>query len=130
MLFNYRFYSISYFGMKIDSFFRLPSDSGIDIPREISISSDNVHSIKFSLEVLTYYPDFTTVTDDYEICDNDDEIDWDFLGIDRPDGSEIPASKGNLKRVHWYRNLVDNKTKDDIIKEKEELRDNEINNME
>lgn len=129
MLYNYRFFYISYFGLKIDAFFRLPSDSGIDIPREINLGSVDTPTIKFSLEVSTYYPVFTVLSDDYEICDNDSQIDWNFLGINRPDGSEISNSVGSLKRVYWYHNLLDG-DKEEIIKEKEEGRQNEINNME
>jgi len=130
MLYNYRFFSISYFGMKIDAFFALPSDSGIDIPREINLGTDNTITIKFSLEVSTYYPVFTLLSDDYEICDNDSSIDWDFLGIPRPDNTGLPNADGALKRVYWYHNLLEKRTKAEIIKEKEENRQNEINNME
>jgi len=129
-LYNYRFFSISYFGMKIDAFFKLPSDSGIEIPREINLTSDNTITMKFSLEVATYYPVFNVMSDDYEICDNDATIDWDFLGISRPDGGEIPSSAGSLKRVYWYHSFEDNNTKETLIKQKEEDRQNEINNME
>ena len=127
-LYNYRFFSISYFGLKIDSFFKLPSDGGIDIPRDINLASDDTINMKFTLEVITYYPVFTVNTDDYEICDNDDSIDWTFLGVDKP--TEDSKSKNELKRAYWYNNLLDNRTKDEIIKEKEDNRDNEINNME
>lgn len=132
VLYNYRYFNISYFGMKIDAFFKLPSDSGIEIPREINISSEDSPKINFSLEIVTYYPVFTALTDDYEICDNDDKIDWEFLGIERPDGSGVHSSMGSLKRVHWYHNLIDNKSTQQIISEKEQERDfnNEINDME
>lgn len=128
-LYNYRFFSISYFGMKIDAFFKLPTDGGIDIPREINLGSDNTISIKFSLEINTYYPVFTLLSDDYEICDNDDSIDWDFLGIKKPDGSEMPNSAGYLSRVYWYHDLSDQQ-KNDLMQEREANRQNEINNME
>jgi hypothetical protein len=128
-LYNYRFFFISYFGIKIDAHFKLPSESGIDIPREINLASDNTMTIKFSLEINTYYPIFDIMTDDYEICDNDGSIDWNYLGIPKPDG-EIPISVGELKRTYWYHNLLDNKTKEELIKENEENRQNEINNME
>lgn len=130
MFYNYRFYNISYYGIKIDAFFRLAPDSGIEIPREINLASENISSIKMSIEVQTYYPIFQLVSEDYEICDNDDEIDWDFLGIPRPDGRQLPNSDGALKRVYWYHNLLDRRTKDEIIAEAEENRQNEINNME
>jgi len=129
-LYNYRFFKIDYFGMKIDAFFKLPTDSGIEIPREINLSSDNTITIKFSLEINTYYPVFDVMSDDYEICDNDDTIDWNFLGIPKPDGKEISTSVGALKRVFWYHNYLDNRSKEEIIKEKEDNRQNEINNME
>jgi hypothetical protein len=130
MLYNYRFFSISYFGLKIDAFFKLPSDSGIEIPREINMASNDTITIKFALEVQTYYPVFTVLSDDYEICDNDANIDWEFLGIKRPDGTELSNSVGSLKRVYWYHNLLDNKTKQELVKEKEVNKQNEINNME
>lgn len=130
VLYNYRFFYISYFGMKVDAFFKLPSDSGVEIPREINLGSDNTISMKFTLEVATYYPVFEVNTDDFEICDNDDQIDWNFLGVERPNGRELSVKDGALKRVYWYHNLVDNKSKQEIIKEKEENRQNEINNME
>ena len=128
VLYNYRFFSISYFGMKIDAFFKLPTESGIEIPREINLASDNTMVMKFSLEVQTHYPIFQVSTDDYEICDNDNEIDWNFLGVPKPDGN-IPSSTV-LNRVYWYHNLIDNKSKNEIIKEKEQGRENDLNNME
>jgi hypothetical protein len=131
VLYNYRFFSISYFGIKIDAFFRLPSETGIEIPRETNLSTDNTITMKFSLEVVTYYPVFTVLTDDFEVCDNDATIDWNFLGIDRPDANkELLNSDGALKRVYWYHNYLENKSKEELIKEKEENRQNEINNME
>ena len=120
-IFNYRFFNISYFGIKIDAFFRLPADTGIDVPRQSDMSSEERKTIKFSIEVMTYYPVFTTLSDDYEICDNDDSIDWNFLGKPKPSdlaasGNTISNSLGALKRVHWYNNLVDGK--DIIVKTK------------
>lgn len=128
VFYNYRFFAISYFGLKIDAFFKLPSETGIEIPREISISSDNTITMKFSVEVQTYYPVFTSLSDDYEICDNDDYIDWDFLGVPKPDG-KIPSSVA-LKRVYWYNNLLDPRTKQQLLSEGEKQRNNELNNME
>jgi len=128
VLYNYRFFNISYFGMKIDAFFKLPSESGIEIPREINLASDDTITIKLSLDINTYYPVFTVNTEDYEICDNDDSIDWDFLGVEKP--SETTKHKGELDRVYWYHNLLEKRTQAEIMKEKEENRDNEINNME
>jgi len=115
--------------MKIDSFFKLPSDGGIDIPRNGGIGIDgSTITIKFTLEVVTFYPSFTVNTEDYEMCDNDDSIDWEFLGVEKPNVNS--KSKEEVKRAYWYNNLLDNRTKEEIIKEKEDNRDNEINNME
>jgi len=130
VLYNYRFFAISYFGLRIDAFFKLLSDSGIEIPRESNIGSDDTITIKFALEISTYYPVFDVMSEDHEICDNDDAIDWDYLGIDKPDDSEIGSADGALKRVYWYHNYLDRKSKEDLIRENEENRDNEINDME
>jgi len=117
VMFNYRFFNFSYFGMKIDAFFKLPPEKGIDIPRESNLTSVNDPMIKFNLEVQTYYPIFQIDTDDCEICDNDDLIDWNFLGVEKPSLNNNNCN--GLKRVIWYNNLVDNKTKEELIKEKE-----------
>ena len=129
-LYNYRFFNISYFGIKIDAFFKLPSEGGIEIPREINLSSDNTITMKFSIEVNTYYPVFNTNSDDFEICDNDASIDWDFLGVKRPDGGDISNSDGSLKRTYFYHNFTDNRTKQKLFEEKEKNRNNDLNNME
>ena len=128
-LYNYRTFFIQYYGMRIDAFFKLTPESGIEIPREVSLSSDNTISIKFSLDVNTHYPVFTVYTDDYEVCDNDDSIDWNFIGIPKPGTEEMPVNL-SLKRTYWYHNLLENRTKDEIIKEKEDNKQNEIDNME
>jgi hypothetical protein len=127
-LYNYRFFYISYFGLKIDAHFKLPSDSGIEIPREVNLASDNTITIKFSVEINTYYPVFDVMTDDYEICDNDDSIDWDYLGVPKPDG--VAPSSLELRRTYWYHNFLESRTKEQIMAEQEQNRQNEINNME
>ena len=93
------------------------------------MTSDNTMSIKFTVEIHTYYPLFTVMSDDYEICDNDDSIDWNFLGIKKPDGEEIPNAAGYLSRVYWYHDLSDQQ-KNDLMQERESNRQNEINNLE
>ena len=128
MLYNYRFFNISYFGIKIDAFFKLPADTGVEIPRTFSNESDTTITMKFSLEVITYYPVFTSLSEDHEICDNDDDIDWNFLGKTKPSGNIL--SEEGIKRVHWYSNFVDNKNMQIIMSENEANRQNEINNME
>jgi hypothetical protein len=163
VFYNYRFFNISYFGLKIDAYFKLPSDEGIDIPREINLGSDDKITMKFTLEVQTYYPIFDTVSDDLEVCENDDQIDWDFLGVPKPtdvvkiilpDGTLVdygtilpggtvadgtggaaglPADSNGvhgLKRVYWYNNLIDNKSKKEITTEKEKYKQQNIQNLE
>jgi len=125
---NYRFFSISYFGLKIDAFFKLPTDTGIELPREINLGSDGTISMKFSLEINTYYPIFEVNTDDYEICDNDDQIDWTFLDVPRPDGETTPPTE--LKRVWWYNNLIEGKSKEQMIQARQDYRNENIQNLE
>lgn len=119
VLFNYRFTSIEYFGQKIDVFLKLPPDKGIEIPRELNLQGEITPKITFTLDVQTYYPIFFIDTDDCEICDNDDTIDWNFLGVERP--TEDNNNCKGLKRVDWYNNLIDSRSKKQIIEEK--LRD-------
>ena len=96
VLYNYRFFYISYYGLKIDAFFKLPASTGVEIPREINLGSDNTISMKFSLDVETYYPIFMVATDDFEICDNDDSIDWNFLGKPKP--SDLAVSGNTISK--------------------------------
>lgn len=130
VLYTYFNFNINYFGLKIDAFFSLPAESGIEIPREINLASDNTISIKFSLEVSTYYPVFTVQNDDFEVCDNDDQIDWEFLDIKQPDGSAIGSADGALKRTYWYHNLLEKKSKEELLMENEDNRNDELDNME
>lgn len=83
-LFNYMFFNIDYYGMKIDANFILPDDKSIEIPREIKLDTDRKKIIKFSLSVDTYYPIFAIELDDLIVCDNDDLIDWGKLGVPKP----------------------------------------------
>jgi hypothetical protein len=120
MFFNYMFFNIDYFGLKIDSVLTLPDDKAINIVREQTLDSDTAKNITFSLAVKTYYPDFFIDTDDYEICDNDTEIDWDKYGLIPPsERGEIPSEK----RVYWENyvfnsksnlNSIDNKNKENF----------------
>jgi len=111
-LFNYMFFSIDYYGMKIDAVFGLPDDKEIIIQREVSLDSDYKKGIKFPLTVETYYPIFLVEKDryididDFIICDNDDELDWDRLYKKRP--SEMDADDiSTVRRVYWKSYLWD-----------------------
>ena len=84
LLFNYYYFNIDYFGMKIYAVLTLPDDKGIEIQRELSMESDRKKFINFSLNIETYYPIFAMDIDDLIPCDNDDEIDWNYLEIPKP----------------------------------------------
>ena len=78
------FFNIEYYGLKIDAVAILPDDEAIELPAEINLTSDKIKDLKFNLTVQSYYPLYQIETDDLEICDNDEQIDWDYLGIKRP----------------------------------------------
>ena len=123
-LYNYFFFNFDYFGIKIDAFLSLPDDTGIQIERATSMGSDNTRpTINFQLGIQTYYPIFLTNTEDCEVCDNDSDINWDFLGLKRPQVSDDENCKG-LKRVYWYNNLIEKRTLQEIKEEK--LRDKNL----
>lgn len=119
-LFNYMFFNIDYYGIKIDAVFSLPDDKDIVIEREITMESDTKKHIKFPLKIQTYYPVFLIEKygfvdiDDYTICDNDQDIDWDKLDKKNPiDISEEEIS--TVRRVYWKFNIIeDNKSTETI----------------
>jgi len=84
IFYNYMFFSFDYYGLKIDAFFNLPDDKQIEIVREINMESDRKKKITFSLEIQTYYPIFMIDTDDLIVCDNDNDINWEYLEIPKP----------------------------------------------
>jgi hypothetical protein len=84
-IFNYMFFRFEYFGLPIDGFFKLPDDNSIEFPTEINMESQNNRfPLTFNLDIKTYYPIFQVNTDDLEVCDNDNEIDWNYLGVPQP----------------------------------------------
>ncbi|MFA5586340.1 MAG: hypothetical protein WDA02_07320 [Saccharofermentanales bacterium] len=100
MLFNWMFFNIDYYGLKLDCSFNLPDDKSIEIVREQNLDSDVKKHIKFSLVVSTYYPSFFHDTDQFIVCDNDDDINWDRVCFMRPslkDKSELES----IKPVYW-----------------------------
>lgn len=107
VLFNYYFFNIDYFGLKIDAVLSVPDEKTIDLLREQNLESETKKHITFPLTIKTYYPDFFIDTDDYETCDNDDEIDWKSYGLIPP--SEM-GSVPSEKKVYWN-NYVFNKDK-------------------
>ena len=101
MLFNWFFFNIDYFGIKIDAVFALPDDKTIEIVKDaVNLDSENKKHIKFSLVVNTYYPSFFEDTDDYIICDNDDDIDWSRTCKTRP-SLKNPADLSKIRAVYW-----------------------------
>lgn len=94
LLYNYMFFNFDYYGIKIDAILTLPDDKTVEIPREIQdLTGDRKRKIKFSLSVKTYYPIFKVLTDDLEVCDNDDKIDWESLGVPKPTSDFISSLK-------------------------------------
>lgn len=100
MLFNWFFFNIDYFGIKIDAVFALPDDKTLEITREVNLDSENKKHIKFSLTVSTYYPSFFEDTDDYIICDNDEEIDWSRTCKTKPSLKD-PKDLSKIRAVYW-----------------------------
>lgn len=100
MLFNYMFFNIDYFGMKLDAVFALPDDKTIEIVREQNLEAETKKHIKFPLRIQTYYPSYFIDTDDYIICDNDNEIDWGRMCKKRP--SELDDNDlSKIRPVYW-----------------------------
>jgi hypothetical protein len=94
LFFNYRFFNMNYFGIKIDNILELPDDKNIELPTEISMDSDNVKSITFSLNVRSYYPSWKVDTDRVE-CENEEFE--------------------NIKRVYWKSYVSDMDKLDDDL---------------
>jgi len=100
MLFNWMFFNVDYYGIKIDCSFNLPDDKSIEIVREQNLDSDVKKHIKFSLVVSTYYPSFYDDTDQFIVCDNDQNLDWNRICFMRPslrDKNEL----NSIRPVYW-----------------------------
>ena len=100
MLFNWMFFNIDYFGIKLDAVMNLPDDKNIEITREQNLDSDRKKHIKFSLTINTYYPSFYHDVDQFIECDNDDEIDWSRIDWVKP--SLLGSNElERIKSVYW-----------------------------
>jgi len=107
MLFNYMFFNIDYFGIKIDAVFSLPDSKNIEIVKDaVNLDSDTKKHIKFTLVVKTYYPSFFDDTDDYIICDNDNDIDWSRMCKTRPSEKD-PNDLAKIRAVYWKKWIWD-----------------------
>jgi hypothetical protein len=111
-LFNYMYFSIDYFGIKIDASFNLPDDKEITLEREQTMETDTKKHVKFQLQVNTYYPIFMVEkdrfidVDDFIICDNDDELDWDRMYKKRPSEMDVEEIT-KVRRVYWKNYILD-----------------------
>lgn len=101
LFFNYRFFNMDFFGIKIDNILELPDDRTITFPREIDMSSDNTKSITFSLNVRSHYPSWKVDSDDIE-CEN--------------------TEFENIKRVYWKAYVHDMSKIDDDLPTNPNLR--------
>jgi hypothetical protein len=112
--FNYKFFRIDYYGLNIDANFKLPDDTTIEINREDSLTTDQRYKkITYNIEVITYYPIFKVNIDDLEVCNNDDDINWEDLEVPQPSSDFCQSleayyqnfgQKGitcNFNRVFW-----------------------------
>jgi len=80
LFFNYFFFNMDYFGIKIDLVLQLPDDRSIEVPTAGDFTSDKKKIIKFPLTVRGYYPVWTVDTDNVECYNEEFE---------------------NIKRVYW-----------------------------
>jgi hypothetical protein len=86
LFFNYYFFNMDYFGIKIDLILLLPDDKNIEIPTEGDFQSDKNKFIKFALTVRGYLPVWTVDTDNVECYNEEFE---------------------NIKRVYWQSYIHD-----------------------
>ena len=124
VFYNYQFLNFDYYGLKLDAFFNLPDDKSIEIPRDIDMDSDRKLKLTFSLEVQTYYPIFMIDSDDLIVCDNDDEIDWEYLDIPKPT-LEYKQSLKNLNQIYGQTALSGGSHEDEnneVVEGKTEIR--------
>ena len=97
LFFNYYFFNMDYFGLKLDLVLQLPDDKTIEVPTEGDFTSDKKKTIKFSLVVKSYYPIWTVDTDNIECYNEEFE---------------------NIKRVYWQSYVHDmDKLRERIIPE-------------
>jgi len=128
--FNYMFFNIDYYGLKIDAVFTLPDDKEIEINRDQTLDSDVKKHIKFPLTVETYYPIFLVEKDryididDFIICDNDDDLDWDRLYKKRPTEMDV-NDISSVRRVYWKSYIwdYDYRNDKDLLKGDDERKD-------
>lgn len=104
-LFNYKFMRIEYYGLQIDCNFEMPDDTTIEIsPDSVDFGQDDrFPKISFSLTVKSYYPSFKVDVDDLQVCDNDDDVDWELLDLPKP-------TEDYIDMVRKYHNRISNES--------------------
>jgi hypothetical protein len=71
MMYNYYFFSIDYYGLKIDSVMFLPDDKTVEQPRAIPIDTQNRDKVmKIPITVKSYYPSWKVDTDKIDCGEN------------------------------------------------------------
>jgi hypothetical protein len=148
-LFNYKFFRLEYFGLTIDAMFTLPDSATIDIsPDKVDFNQDDRYTkVTYSLDVKSYYPSFKVDIDDLQVCVNDNEIDWDFLGVPQPSEDYIETiqkyrgtggesalanefginwNEAFVNRVFWKAYLYETKQREDGTTERINLGKNNI----
>lgn len=71
MMYNYYFFSIDYYGLKIDSVLFLPDDKTVEQPRNIPIDNETRDKImKIPITVKSYYPSWKVDTDRLDCGEN------------------------------------------------------------
>jgi len=95
MMYNYYFFNMDYFGLKIDSVLQIPDDKTIELPTSIPIDTNNRDKIiKIPLTIISYYPSWKVDTDKIDCGEN---IEFE-----------------NMKKVYWKSYIHDLKRLRDL----------------
>lgn len=70
MLYNYYFFSMDYYGIKVDLVLQLPDDKTVELPRDIPNEGSRDKIIKIPLTVRGYYPIWKVDTDKLDCGEN------------------------------------------------------------
>lgn len=70
MLYNYYFFNMDYYGLKIDLVLQLPDDKTIEVPRDFPNDTTRDRVIKLPLTVKSYYPIWKVDTDKLDCGEN------------------------------------------------------------
>lgn len=70
MMYNYYFFSIDYYGLKIESVLFLPDDKTVEQPRSIPLETNRDKIMKIPFTVKSYYPSWKVDTDKLDCGEN------------------------------------------------------------